>query len=404
MFSVCRICLYGEVTRRIGRVKILRIAQVVETLDAGGAEGLAVDIANALAARGHQSHLIVLDGRGPFRQRVKDQVHFTDLALPRRNGSFVSNALYFRNTLKILSRLLKDNGVVVVQTHLPKSNFLGLFLGKNRVARVYPTVHNNREFDYGANSNRMKELMRKRAYRQMLSWCSAMIAVSGQVRTAMIGELKIGKKMSDRLVVIPNGVAIPSALEAGERSKVREHWSVGEEEILMVAAGRLTRQKNFSSLIEALALVPEDCGPWKCVIAGEGELQDVLAADISARGLDDKILLAGYVSEIGGLLGAADIFCLSSLFEGLPLVLLEAMAAGLPICAYGIDGVVDVVQDGVQAKLARPEDPASLAESIHFLLAHPVERRKMGFSGRDLVQSRFNFGRVVDQLEELFKA
>ncbi len=382
----------------------MRIAQVVETLNAGGAEGLAVDIANSLAARGHQSHLIVMEGDGPFRQRISEAVHFTDLGFPCRTGSFLANSLYFQKTYGALAKTLRESQVDVVQTHLPKANFLGLFLGKNGVARVFPTVHNNREFDYGDHANPMKEFLRKRAYRQMLSWCQAMIAVSEQVRTAMIGELKVTGGKSERLVVIPNGVPVPPLLERRKRQLVRQRWSVGDQEVLLVAVGRLTRQKNFASLVEALAMIPDTAGPWKCLIAGDGELHDTLAADIAARGLGERIVLAGHVSEIGFLLGAADVFCLSSLFEGLPLVLLEAMAAGLPVCAYGIDGVVDVVQDGVQARLARPEDPADLARALQILLAEPEVRREMGTAGRALVQADFNFERVVDQLEELFKA
>ncbi len=384
--------------------KPLCIAQVVETLEAGGAEILAVDIANSLAARGYESHLIVMDGSGPFRTRVRDEVHFVDLGFPPRNKSLISNANYFRRTYDSLSIALKNNGVDVVQTHLPKANFLGLFLGRNGVARVHPTVHNNREFDYGPGANRIKGFLRKRAYRQMLSWCRPMIAVSEQVAIAMSGELNVSGKMADRIVVVPNGVVVPPPLDPGERNLVRRTWSVGDQEILVVAVGRLTRQKNFHSLVEALSLLPDNVVPWKCVIAGEGELSDALATDISVRGLDGKVVLAGHVAEVGRLLGAADVFCLSSLFEGLPLVLLEAMAAGLPVCAYGIDGVTDVVQEGVQAKLARPEDSRDLATAIQDLLARPDLRRDLGSAGRTLVLSDYNFERVVDQLEELYQA
>lgn len=388
----------------IGWKNTLRIAQVVETMNAGGAEGLAVDIANALVARGHESHLVVMDGKGPFRSRVHGSVQFQDLELPLRAGPYLSNAFYFRKTYAALSRSLKKYGVEVAQTHLPKSNFLGLFLGRNGVVRVHPTVHNNREFDYGNSSNRIKGFLRKRAYRQMLDWCGDMVAVSDQVAVAMAGELNIGGRLAERIVVIPNGVTIPPAVNPGKKKMIRRTWSVGEEEILLVAVGRLTRQKNFHSLVEALALVPEAAGPWKCVIAGEGELRGGLVADIKARGLDEKIILAGHVAEVGLLLAAADIFCLSSLYEGLPLVLLEAMAAGLPVCAYGIDGVTDVVKDGVHAKLAHPQDTADLAGAIQFFLTQPKSRQDMGAACRNRVQANYNFERVVDQLEELYKA
>lgn len=382
--------------------KQLRIAQVVETLEAGGAEGLAVDIANNLAARGHVSHLIVMDGSGPFRTRVHNEVHLVDLGFPPRIKSVLSNANYFRKTYGALANVLKENRVEVVQTHLPKANFLGLFLGVNKVARVHPTVHNNREFDYGVGGNGIKDFLRKRAYRQMLSSCGSMIAVSQQVAVAMAGELKVSGKMADRIVVVPNGVAVPPVLAPEVRNEVRQSYSVSEDETLLVGVGRLTRQKNFTSLVESLSLLPDSAPPWKCIIAGEGELRESVTAGISDRGLEGRVILAGHVSDVGRLLGSADVFCLSSLFEGLPLVLLEAMAVGLPVCAYGIDGVTDVVEDGSQAVLARPEDATDMARAIHSLLENPDLRQEMGAAGRSLVETTYNFERVVNQLEELY--
>jgi glycosyltransferase involved in cell wall biosynthesis len=376
----------------------------VETLEPGGAEGLAVEIARSLAARGHQSHLIVMDGSGPFRSRLGEEILFHDLEFPRPGGSSFANLLHFRKTYRALAGIVAEHGIDVVQTHLPKANFLGLILGRNTAAKVFPTVHNNREFDYGEFNNRLKSYLRKRAYRLMLSWCDGMIAVSDQVRTAMIGELNVRGAKADRIAVVPNGVAVPTMMDAEEIRQIRGIWSVDEDEVLLVGVGRLTHQKNFSSLLDALALVPATAGKWKCVIAGEGEHRSSLEDAIKAQGLSGRIVLAGHVPEVGRLLGAADVFCLSSRYEGLPLVLLEAMAAGLPVCAYGIDGVTDVVQEGVQAVLAKPEDAQDLARAIGQLLENQTTRREMGAAGRALVEKTYNFERVIDQLEELYQS
>ncbi|MBK8286527.1 MAG: glycosyltransferase [Ahniella sp.] len=104
----------------------MRMAQLVETLDAGGAEALAVDIAGALAARGHDSHLAVARRDGPFLDRLSPTVAFHDLNRPRRDGNQAYRILYFLETCRRLESLLCAQRIEVLQTHLPKANFLGL--------------------------------------------------------------------------------------------------------------------------------------------------------------------------------------------------------------------------------------------------------------------------------------
>jgi glycosyltransferase involved in cell wall biosynthesis len=103
-------------------------------------------------------------------------------------------------------------------------------------------------------------------------------------------------------------------------------------------------------------------------------------------------------------LSGADVFCLPSRFEGLPLALLEALAAGLPVCATRIDGVADVVVDGSEAVLVAPDDHGELADGLRRLLGDPVLRQRLGGAGRELACSRYRFDRMMDSLEALYRA
>ncbi len=382
----------------------LRVAQLVESLESGGAEALAVDIAGALADRGHESHLVVLRGGGPFRSRVSSAVIFHDLERPRRDGSQLERIQYFLETGRRLGSLMRSQRIDVLQTHLPKANFLGLMTGWRSVCRVCPTVHNNREFDYGDNAGPLKQRLRRTAYRQMLERCHAVIAVSEQVRRSLIDELGLASAEAARIKVVTNGVRVPAVPSAAERAGARAAWQVGEGELLVAAVGRLTRQKNFGILVEALAALPEESPHWKCVVAGEGELRGDLERQVVANGLEGRTKLAGLVPDVSTLLAAADVFCLPSLYEGLPLVLLEAMAAGLPVAAFAIDGVTDVVTNGVEARLAAPGSAAGLGSALAGLLSDAEERRRLGTAGRELVVRRYEFGSVVDRLETVYSA
>lgn len=382
---------------------ILRVAQLVETLDAGGAEGLAIGIAGALSGRRHESHLIVLRGDGPFRARIPDSVRFHDIDRPRRDGNQAYRIAYFLEACRRLESLLKAQRIDVLQTHLPKANFLGLAMAMRGVCRVYPTVHNNREFDYGDNAGAIRRALRRSLYRRMIATCTAVIAVSEQVRTSLAEQLGLPAKGLDRVLVVPNGVAVPPVTAAATRARARAHWGVGDGQVLLVGVGRLTFQKNFGDLVTALAKLERVRQDWQCVIAGNGELHGELEAAIAGAGLADRVRLPGLVDDMPDLFAAADAFCLPSRFEGLPLVLLEAMGAGLPTIAYGIDGVLDVVADGQQALLVPPGDVAGLAGALDRIAGDPTLRARLGASARDLVVERYGFDKAIDRLEAAYR-
>lgn len=381
-----------------------RIAQLVEALESGGAEALAVDIAGALAARGHESHLIVLRGDGAFRGRVSPEVRLHDLGRPRRDGSQAARVFYFLGTCRRLHALLRAERIDVVQAHLPKANFLGLVMAWWGMGRVFVTVHNNREFDYGDQAGRLKQWARRFGYRQMTRSCRGVIAVSEQVKRSLLAELRVDNADAGRVRVVTNGVREAPPASVAARESARAAWGVAPGEVLVVGVGRLTAQKDYATLLQALSRLPADAPAWRCIVAGEGELRPGLEQSARDLGLSDRFRLGGLVSDVGGLLAAADVFCLPSRFEGLPLVLLEAMAAGLPVAAFAIDGVVDVVAEGEQARLAPPGDAGALAAVLLDLLRDEAQRRRLGEAGRRLVGERYGFDGVVTRLEEAYES
>ena len=193
-----------------------------------------------------------------------------------------------------------------------------------------------------------------------------------------------------RLETVPNGVAPwrlpPAALE----SKV------------VVAAGRMVKQKGFDLLVEAFALVAARHPDWQLKIFGSGKGKDALAAQIKDLGLDGTVLLAGEARRLDQQLAAASLYVLSSRYEGLPMVLLEAITAGLPVVSFDCPtGPAEIITTGGNGLLVPPEDPAKLAAGICELIEHPETRRAMGAAALESSR-RYSMSTVKEQWEKLF--
>lgn len=381
----------------------LRIAQLIETLGMGGAENLAVRIANALAARGHDSHLFVVEGPGPLSDRVDPAVAVDHFDFTR---SSVRNPLTFAGSLlsgrRILARHVAAHGVEIVQTHLPGANFWGLLAQVTGVTQVVATVHNNEEFRYGRSDNRLLLALRKAAYRRIVRRCGGVVVVSEAVRDSLLAELGLPRAAGDRIEVVTNGVEIPEPPGPEGRRRARARLGVAEDTPLVLAAGRLSEQKNFADLVRVGARLAAAEVPHRLVIAGEGELGPELARQVAELGLDGTIDLPGVVPGLDRLCAGADLFAMTSRWEGLPLVLLEAMAAGLPVVAYDIPGVREVVVPEETGILVPLGDAEALAAAMAGLLAAPERRRRMGARARARVAAEFSFEGVVRRLEGIY--
>lgn len=380
----------------------MRVAQFIETLGAGGAERLAVDIASSLAERGHSSHLIVMTGSLPAGPALPAAVQFHPLGLERGETWTPAGLYSLARSLGRLRRILGRHRIEILQTHLPLANFCGLIFARNRGCLVFPTIHNNREFDYGETRGPLRGRLRRRAYRMMLQRCAGMIAVSERVKRAMVAELGLTGTESDRIRVVPNGVRIPAPLDPAARDRVRAQWHIPQGEALLLGVGRLAPQKNFGDLLDALAGLPAACPPWRCLIAGEGPQRRELDDKAADLGLADRVQMPGHVPDVGDLRGAADIFCFPSLWEGMPLALLEAMAAGLPVVAYAIDGVADLAQEGREGFLCAPGRTEDFAGAVARLLAEPALRSVMGAASRETA-GRHGWEPMMDLLESIYR-
>jgi colanic acid/amylovoran biosynthesis glycosyltransferase len=207
-------------------------------------------------------------------------------------------------------------------------------------------------------------------------------------------------KEAARIHRVYNGIDLSSFQPANFRS----------ETPTIIAIGRLIEKKGFADLIEACKLLQDRRRGFVCDIVGEGPLEETLRAQIAGAGLEGIVRLVGpqTQAEIAGRLANATVFVLPCTREegggmdNLPTVVMEAMAAGLPVISTPLAGVPEMVEAGVSGELVPEHDPAAVSVAIERLLDDPERARRLGARGRDLARQKFSIQESARQLQELF--
>jgi glycosyltransferase involved in cell wall biosynthesis len=194
-----------------------------------------------------------------------------------------------------------------------------------------------------------------------------------------------------KISVIHNAVAL-SEFTRHANPALRANLSGGAGPVVLTVA-RLDQQKGVEYLVEAAALVPGAT----FLVAGEGPERGRLERRAAELGLDTRVLFLGHRQDIPDLLAACDVFVLPSLFEGLALSILEAMAAGKPVIATAIEGTSEVIRDGENGLLIPPTDPTALASAVRQILGDPVRAQRLAAAGRARVQREFSTEILIER-------
>jgi glycosyltransferase involved in cell wall biosynthesis len=221
------------------------------------------------------------------------------------------------------------------------------------------------------------------------------LAVSHGVARQLAQSLRIPPR---KIRVIRNGISIPASTRPATAALRSTITKATDRPIVLVSA-RLEKQKGHQYLIEATAHVPEAV----FIFAGVGSEQTRLEAQAKALGVTDRITFLGHREDIADLLASCDLFVLPSLFEGLPLSILEAMAACKPVVATAVDGNKEIVIDGQTGLLVPPADPVALAGAIRTVLSDPVLARRLAAGGKARVQEEFCAERMVKSVMQVYE-
>lgn len=382
----------------------LSVMQIILTLERAGAQEVVRTLVDYLQAM--DCSLTVCAFRdGPMRQEIEKLGVKVEI-LERPRYSVVWLPLFLAETWRIrreLAWLIKKHNVDVVQTHcLEVLDFLALTLRYDTPLRVILWTMHNVEFLPITKHWLLKPKRRvyRWLYRLTAGLVDGFITVSDQVRDALLRQIG---PIQNKIVTIPNAVDVRRHKQTGDKETLCRELGIETNSHLVATAGRLTEQKGQRYLTEAAADVVPSRPNTHFLFAGDGELAEELLAQVQQAGLSENIHFLGSRSDMPDLLAAIDIFVLPSLWEGLSIVLLEAMAAGKPIVATAVSGTNQAMVSGRTGLVVPPRDSRALAEAILALLSNPMEAQAMGQAARQHVILNFGAQKQAEEHLALYR-
>jgi glycosyltransferase involved in cell wall biosynthesis len=208
-----------------------------------------------------------------------------------------------------------------------------------------------------------------------------------------------------KLIYIPNGVDTDSFNERKRgKADVMREFGWHSDDPLIVSVGRLVREKNYPLLLEAVSLLRSRLPNIRCLLAGEGKCREEIEQKVRALDLGGNIHMAGSRSDVPSILEAANLFVMSSDNEGLPVALLEAMAAGKAIVATSVGGIPDAIRDGENGFLVRPGDGPALASAMERVILDVNLAKNLGRIAAEDVGRDFHIRRTSMQVMQVYES
>jgi glycosyltransferase involved in cell wall biosynthesis len=356
----------------------MRILHVVQSLGMGGQERLILNLARALAKRGHEVAVASLTPGGDLRPEIAPDFRVYDVT--RKSGF---DALVIGR----IARTIAEFGADAVHTHNTSPMFYAVPAARAmRVKRIVHTKH-------GANRYGPQGLYVARVVARAVT---AFVAVSEGTAAAARMKERVPKRL---LHVIPNGIPLDDfAADADKRLRIRARLGIPSDAFVVGTVGRLAPEKNYALLVRAMA--PLLSAKNRLVLVGEGPSRPDIRAAIP-EGKEPFVVMTGSRRDIPDLLTAFDVFTLTSTSEGLPLAIPEAMATSLPIVATAVGGLPSIVLPEVGI-LAPDGDAEALTRAFETLASDPSRRLAMGSAAFLYAHEHFSLAGMVDKYEALY--
>jgi len=360
----------------------LRVMHLLNSFQIGGAETVALNLARAMDYRRFKPAACSLTGPGPMADRFREM----GIDVCHLDGPAALDARRL-GLLARLARLLRRERIDVLHCHNTLPIFYGALAGQ--LAGVGAVVGTRHSLSTTRRFSRRWLLENAAA-----SLVSHYIAVS---RTVLESAAASGSIPRRKASVIYNGVDIDSYVPAPETGK-KAYGTV-----VIGCVARLSPEKCHSDLIHAVKLLLDQGRDVRLDLVGDGSLRRQLEDQVSGLRLIKHVRFLGSRDDVAALLRAFDVFALASRFEGLPLTVLEAMAAGLPVVVTRVGSLHEAVEEERNGFIVPSEQPAQLAAALDKLVVDPSLRSRMGAAGRRMCEERFSLAAVAEQHQDLYE-
>ena len=376
----------------------MKIVHAIARLNLGGAALSVLELAAGQQRRGDD--VLVVAGTIPEGERSMEHVA-VELGVPYHHLPALRRELAPRSDLeatRAIRAVIRARQADVLHTHTAKAGATGriaaLTAGRKRPGAVVHTYHGHVLSGY-FNPGRQQAF---RVLERMLAWSTdALVAVSAEVRDDLV-RMRVAP--ARKFEVIPYGFDLDARVggSASDRARIRSELSLADDAFVIGWAGRLTAIKRPLDLIRVTAGVDGAV----LVLVGDGEDRAAVAALAEELGVSERVHFLGYRDDLGALYCTFDVFLLTSANEGAPVVVIEALAAGVPVVATDAGGTASVVDDGETGLIAPVGAVEQLQAAIERLRHDDTLRTAMGGLGAQRMRERFSVDRMVDDAERLY--
>ncbi|HET6203788.1 MAG TPA: glycosyltransferase [Planctomycetota bacterium] len=354
------------------------VVEFASSLAAGGVERVVAELARGLDRARFATAVVLFDGLGPLAEEL-EAAGVPVRLLPRRPG------LDGRYPLR-LARELRALGARCLHAHNATALFYGALASRLAGLPCVYTEHDR------SHPDRLRVRLLHRALAPLLARA---VAVSGRLRGALLRHEGFA---ADRTRVVPNGVP---PCDRRPRGEARAALGIGEGERALLWAGHFTAVKDPANLLLAFARIGVPAA--RLFLAGEGPLRPEAEALARREGIEERTVFLGLRRDLRDLYPAFDLFVLSSRSEGLPLAILEAMSAALPVVATDVGACAEVVEGSACGRTVPAGDPAALAGAIRAVLEDAAGAASMGERGRAAHRARYSLEAMIRGYEQVLE-
>lgn len=356
----------------------MRVLHLISSAGLYGAEKMMVTLCQALPVHGIEPTLEVFHNRHLPNTDVAEHARAHDVAVHMLScrGRFDPAAVVR------LRRDLRELRIDVVHAHGYKSNLYGFLASARSAVHFVSTCH---RFDQGLRDTLDRPILRR---------ADRVTAVSREAAQSLMSVYGLP---AAQVVTIPNGVVVPEALPAPA-------FPPAPGTVVVGMAARLAPEKAPQDLMRAAALVHAECPQVRFLIAGDGPLMPELVQLRAQLGLTEVVALPGFAADMAAVYASLDVVVQPSYREGMPMTLLEAMAAGLPVVATRVGAAPDFVVDSRTGMLVAAGDVAGIAERIERLVTDPGLRRQIGGAARAEVVAKYSADEMARQYAQVYRS
>lgn len=368
----------------------MRIHHVITRLVAGGAQQNTLLCAAQQAGQGHEVTVISGIETGPegslLEQARAGPYHFREIPALVREIDPIRDLKALAALVGYFARQRPD----ICHTHTSKAGILGRLAA--RICGVPVIVHTPHGHVFHSYFSRVKS--------EIFKYCERFLGLIATDAMVLLTREELREHLEERIVPAGLCYVIPSGVDVSVFGGF--HGPQTGQRPVLGYVGRLADIKGPLDLVEALALVVRDIPEADLLMVGDGPLRSEVEKAVERLGLNGRVHITGWQSDVGPFLQQMDLLVVPSHNEGMGRVVVEAMAAGLPVIATAVGGLVDLVRDESNGYLANPRDPASLAEKVVKMLRLPDRGRALGVRGRE-VAHEFSLQVMFERMDLLYE-